>query len=148
MSATTTSEPEDDGDGFLLHCAAFSAPSASTGTALRCAFGFEPGGSAAAALGGRRLPADGLLLLLRLGRCGAARHGEQGRAELLYGGVALGRIVSAGAHDDVLQRLAAVQRLGQRVAAQRCSRAIARSDASTAVGGSGTNGMRRSLSAQ
>ena len=68
-------------------------------------------------LGGRRLPADGLCLL-RLGRCSAARHGEQRCAELLHGGVALGRIVGAGAHDDVLQRLTAVQRLGQWVAAQ------------------------------
>ena len=72
---------------------------------------------AADGLGGGRFPADGLCLL-RLGRCGAARHGEQGRAELLHGGVALGRIVGAGAHDDILQRLTAVERFGQRVAAQ------------------------------
>ena len=65
--------------------------------------------------GGGRFPPD---RLLRLCGCGAARHGEQSRTKLLHGGVALGRIVGTGAHDDVFQRLAAVQRFGQRVTAQ------------------------------
>ena len=51
MSATTTSEPRTMAMVFFA-LRGFSASSVSTGTALRCAFGFEPGNaSAAAALG-------------------------------------------------------------------------------------------------
>ena len=51
MSATTTSEPRTMAMVFFA-LRGFSASSVSTGTALRCAFGFAPGNaSAAAALG-------------------------------------------------------------------------------------------------
>lgn len=81
-------------------------------------FGFEPGNvSAATALGAG---ASRRTACACCGWAAAARRAtaSQGRAELLHGGVALGRIVGAGAHDDILQRLTAVERFGQRVAAQ------------------------------
>ena len=108
---------KDDGDGFLRVVRLFGVLRLNrNGLALclRLRAGERVRGGG---LGSRHLPADGLCLL-RLGRCSAARHGEQRCAELLHGGVALGWIVGAGAHDDVLQRLTAVQRLGQWVAAQ------------------------------